>query len=468
LALWAWCALVLFALPTYAVAEEVQEFKAAFGHVDISPDVNGPRPVWLAGYGYNRRATDVHDPLFARGVVLSDGRKKIALVSVDLVGLQYPAVVEIRKKLPGFAHVMVSSTHNHEGPDVIGLWGATPVTSGVDPDYVAQVVEKVAVLVRELDGRLAPAAAAYGTAEDETLLGDSRLPKVYDSVLRVLRFTSPDGATPLGILVQWNCHPESMGSKNTQLTADFPWATVAALQKKWGGEIAYFSGAVGGLMAPPDGRIRDAAGKVLEEGDFEYTRLYGEAVAELASQAIESASPIELAPFGVFSRPIAVPLDNVLYVAARTIGVLRREAYEWNGDPETFGKRLDAPREGVKLAVQSEVTYLQLGELHVACIPGELYPELVYGEFQEPAEEGADFKDAPLEEPVKRILPGEKTLLFGLASDELGYIIPKRQWDSLPPFAYGRKKSQYGEINSCGPDVAAIVMQALKRRVEER
>jgi hypothetical protein len=56
-------------------------------------------------------------------------------------------------------------------------------------------------------------------------------------------------------------------------------------------------------------------------------------------------------------------------------------------------------------------------------------------------------------------------MLLGLANDEIGYIIPKRQWDQRPPFAYGRTHSQYGEIHSCSPDVAPIIMQALARRV---
>jgi hypothetical protein len=58
-------------------------------------------------------------------------------------------------------------------------------------------------------------------------------------------------------------------------------------------------------------------------------------------------------------------------------------------------------------------------------------------------------------------------MLLGLANDEIGYIIPKRQWDQAPPFAYGRAKDQYGEINSCGPEVAPILMRALANRVRE-
>ena len=56
---------------------------------------------------------------------------------------------------------------------------------------------------------------------------------------------------------------------------------------------------------------------------------------------------------------------------------------------------------------------------------------------------------------------------FGLANDEISFIIPRRQWDSVAPYAYGRDKSQYGEINSCSPEVAPIIMQALKLRVQD-
>src|SRR5204862_7376346 len=114
-----------------------------------------------------------------------------------------------------------------------------------------------------------------------------------------------------------------------------------------------------------------------------------------------------------------------------------------------------------------ELAYLRLGDLHVACIPGELYPELVYGKFQEPVEPGADFAEAPLEPSIASLMPGPKWLLIGLANDELGYIIPKRQWDKSPPHAYRRDAAQYGENNCCGPEDAPIILAALNPLVEE-
>jgi hypothetical protein len=148
--------------------------------------------------------------------------------------------------------------------------------------------------------------------------------------------------------------------------------------------------------------------------------------------------------------------------------VLRRDGRRWTGNGEELGDPLGAQESAERvMAIETEVAYLRLGELHVAAIPGELYPELVYGQFQTPAEPNADFPDAPLEQPVAKIMPGPKWMLLGLANDEVGYIIPKRQWDQAPPFAYGRAKSQYGEINSCGSEVAPILMQALANRVRE-
>src|SRR5213592_4755832 len=91
-----------------------------FAEADITPSLRGD-PVYMAGFGQNRKATKVHDPLMARAAVLADGKQKIAIVSVDLVGFSYPQVLAVRERLPGFTYVLVSSTHNHEGPDTLGI-----------------------------------------------------------------------------------------------------------------------------------------------------------------------------------------------------------------------------------------------------------------------------------------------------------------------------------------------------------
>jgi hypothetical protein len=133
----------------------------------------------------------------------------------------------------------------------------------------------------------------------------------------------------------------------------------------------------------------------------------------------------------------------------------------WAGNP-------DAPRsvtekiEG-RPAIRSEIGYLRLGELDVAVIPGEIYPELVLDKVPDPAPAGADFPDAAREPAIYGGLSGRFKILIGLGNDEIGYIIPKRQWDEKPPFTYGRTKPPYGEINSLGPDTAPIICEAFRQ-----
>src|SRR3954464_10875213 len=92
--------LLLVATPALAPASELS---VGFGEADVTPEV-GKKPVFLAGFGQDRKATKVHDPILVRAVVLADGDDKIALVSVDVVGLFHPTVERIRKELPGFKY----------------------------------------------------------------------------------------------------------------------------------------------------------------------------------------------------------------------------------------------------------------------------------------------------------------------------------------------------------------------------
>jgi hypothetical protein len=444
-----------------------QGLEVGFGKAEITPEVGDDRPpVFLAGYGQDRRATGVHDPLWSRAVVLRDGEQSVAIVSVDLIGLQHEVTLAVRDRLPGFSYVLIGSTHNHEGPDVIGLWGPGPTTSGVDREYLEFVEDRIVRSVLQAEAALSPARASYGTAEDESLLADSRMPVVKDGVLRALRFSDHEGDAPIGLLVQWNCHPENLGSRNTLITADFPHATVAALEARHRCPVVYLTGAIGGLMSAAEDVLKKPDGSFYKEGEFEFAEAYGEAVADLADSAIEGAGPIELTPFALSPVRVALPLENPLYRVARAAGVLDRLGYRWTGDPFEPGPELGRRNILGPLAVLTEVAYLRLGALHVAAIPGELYPELVSGRVEDPADPAADFPDAPVEPAVLEILPDGPKLILGLANDEVGYIIPRRQWDRDAPFAYDRDRAQYGEINSIGPRAAPILMEALKRAVE--
>jgi len=457
---------LLFLLPLQSAAAE-PALTVGFAEVDVTPKL-GDKPVFMAGFGHDRVAKKIHDPIVARAIVLSDGKKKIALVCVDVVGLFLPTVESIRKELTGFDYVMVSSTHNHEGPDTLGLWGSNPFKSGVDAEYMKLVVAGVVKAAKDADKAQLPATAHIGTAAGPELLNDNRKPEVKHDTLVAIRF-DPIGKKdkkPLGVLVQWNVHPELLGSKNTEISADHVGYTVKHVSEKHGCPVAYFTGTVGGLMTSLDVPLADKDGKLLADDTFEKTAAYGLAVGKLTDTALGKTVPLSLTPFDLRIQPVLLPVDNNLYKLAWTAGVLKRNMYLWekNATPKEFREATDVTK---PVAVKTEVGYLKLGELEVAAIPGEIYPELVLGKVQDPVDPGADFPDAPIEPAIYTSL-GKHRMIVGLANDEIGYIIPKRQWDEKPPYCYGLKKSQYGEINSCGPDVAPILCTTFRDLVKKK
>lgn len=71
----------------------MSQLKIGVTKVNITPPIR----TWLTGYG-NRKdpSHGIHDPLFAKILVLDDGQNKITLVSSDLIGLDANSVSNIR------------------------------------------------------------------------------------------------------------------------------------------------------------------------------------------------------------------------------------------------------------------------------------------------------------------------------------------------------------------------------------
>ena len=79
---------------------------------------------------------------------------------------------------------------------------------------------------------------------------------------------------------------------------------------------------------------------------------------------------------------------------------------------------------------------------------------------------GADYPDAPFEPAIRPHMRSKYQFIFGLANDELGYIIPKTEYDDQPPWLRGRRERWYGEVNSAGPEIAGAVTRALVSLIE--
>ena len=409
----------------------------------------------MAGFGHLRKATGVHDDLWARAVAVSDGRQKLAIVSVDLIGFFHDDVSKARellqRKLPD-AELIVSSTHSHEGPDTMGLWGSGRFSSGVDPQYLERVRHEVAEVAAEALARLKPGRLVLAKTRTPGLVEDGRLPRVIDDALVAMQVTSEDGAT-LGTIVNWSSHPEALGGSNTLVTSDYPYFLRTRIEERLGGTCVFVVGSIGGLMTPLGLKLAGPDGREIAKNSFELARAVGERAADAALEALKAGRPSTSAVIEHRRATVFVPLENRLFRLATYLGLLDREVY-------SGGKRATSVFGDDHM---TEVGYLRLGDAEVLLVPAEIYPELVLGGIQDPQDRGADFPGAPRERPLFALLRSEYKLVFGLAGDEIGYVIPRSQWDAKQPFAYGRAEAQYGEVNSVGPSAAARLAEAFER-----
>jgi hypothetical protein len=448
---------------------EATPLRAGFARRVITPALD--RPVYLAGFDHDRRATGVHDDLYARCLAVADRRLTLALCSLDVIGFFLPDTEKARAlfaaKAPG-ARLVVASTHDHQGPDTLGLWGPSTMTSGVDPAYMEALRRAVADTAAEAVAALAPARVVFASGRTPGLIADGREPKVIDETIVAARFTGEDGS-PLGTLVDWSSHPEALGRHNTLITADYPYALVRAMEADPGGTCVFFSGSIGGLMSPLSVEVKDAAGRPVPPHTFEHAEQIGTRAAAAAREALRAAPPPSPRGADVALeyrwRRVRVPLSNALFRIAFALGLLNRPLF--TKDALDTGTKL-VVHDGVPLPLpagedlETEIGYVRLADAEILLVPGEIYPELVFGGIQDPQDPGADFPGAPREPPLMDLLHVRHRMVIGLANDELGYVIPRSEWDEKPPFAYGRKEAQYGEVNSVGDRVAPTLVEAFR------
>jgi hypothetical protein len=424
----------------------------------ITPDLEKHAPVYIAGFGENRRATGIHDDLFARCLALRTSGAPLVLCGVDSIGLFSEDTDRIRalvrKKLGGEAHVAVAALHDHEAPDTMGLWGPARGVSGINEAYNDFVIERTAQAAFDAVKSLRPAALRLAEVKNKELvsyLDDDRPPVVHDPSLIILSAAEPNGR-PIATLVNWANHPEALASKNTLITADYPAAFYSKLESSLGGVAVLVNGAVGGMQSPLGAKVVDpATGQEVKDGDFRKAEIIGARVAELAAAAVKSSKPVGIDRMVFRETWVEIPVENEGYKMAAAAGVFK-------GRKNVVGQGL----------VRTPVGYVRMSGggkpvLEIALIPGEMYPELSVGGVERYA--GADFPGAPIEPVIKQQMTAPYRMLFGLANDEIGYIIPKAEWDNQAPWLQNAAKRHYGEVNSVGPEAAPRIAAAFQELV---
>lgn len=446
--------------------------------------------IWLAGFQNARPMNGVHDDLWARTVVFRQGETTISVTSLDLVGFFNDQVDLVREAVVAAGldvdHVIISSTHVHEGPDTMGMWGRTPFQSGIDPDYMAYVHSQTVVSIQEAIADLRPATMRIGqgdtsatSAEKGTrnVVRDSRDPVIVDEDLYAAAFTDAEGET-IATLVSWGNHPEALSDENTQITSDFVHYVRESVEEGIdyerydvagkGGVCVYLNASVGGLMTPLGIEVTDGDGNSFSESSFEKAEALGRVIGEVALTALSEGEEVSDPSLALRMLRFKLPIDNFGFQALALAGVFDRVTYDWDETEDITEEN--------KPWVRSEVDLLTVGPVAMLTVPGELFPELAIGGYDgsrvnttqdefiaSDNPNPPDITLAPAGPYYKDLMGGQQNWILGLGNDEVGYIVPTYDYvlDEASPYLDEPEGDHYEETNSLGPETEARITEAV-------
>jgi hypothetical protein len=132
--------------------------------VDVSPK---RFPVLINGGFLQNVSSAINDPLFARCIVLDDGRSRIAIVVVDSCMMPRDLLdraKELARVRTGIRtnHILISATHTHSAPAAMGALGCP-----ADSAYAAYLPERIAEAISNAAATLVPVRVGWAAITDE-------------------------------------------------------------------------------------------------------------------------------------------------------------------------------------------------------------------------------------------------------------------------------------------------------------
>ena len=394
-------------------------WKIGVSEVDITP------PKGLELWGYTGRITfkaeGIHDPLKVKAVALSNGSAVAVIVSADLGAIPRKTVKNVKNellskyKIPP-ENIIIAATHTHSGPAVVPLRRAG---EKVDESYVYLVEKKIITAVEEALSKLIKGEVFFAKGFAEKLAFDRRK-----------RGSPVDFEVPIiavyrknilqGLIVNYACHPVCLGEENMLVSADYPHYLYDTLSKVYGSNLAtvFLTGACGNIDPVWRGQGykyaermgRALAGEVIRSLETLREALPEEikckrSVVKLETGELPSLSELlsEKARLEEELRKLRKEIPVITDVR-EAVEIHSREAFlSWTKESIELVKRGE-----VKSTYELEIQVLEIGNVFIVGISGEVFSEL-----------GLAIKE----------FCGKRALVAGYANGDIGYIPTDRAID---------------------------------------
>ncbi len=443
----------------YAASKEQGDqsvFRAGAIRKDITPEPG----VSLAGHFQDRQATHVHDPLYARCLVLDDGATTLAFVMVDSCMVPRDVFDAAKKRIHDAigispSNILMAATHSHTAPSAVSIFQCEPV-----PGYGDRLVAAITEGVCEAYAHLHPAEIAWGAGsvpgevfnrrwrmKPGTIPADPfgetkdqvrmNPPRATDDLIEPSGPTDPEvpfiavrlkDGRPLAVLANYALHYVG-GTDAGAISADYFGCFANILERLLASEIAdvpfvamMSNGASGninninfrepGVSQQPYEQMNIVAGKVAQEVYRVYGKLTFSDHAVLAAEARDITVGTRLPSEQDIARAQTLVASAESDVMKTSEEVYARETLLLKDYPET---------------VIIPLQVLRIGDAAIAAIPCEAFVEI-----------GLHLKQ---ESPFALTFPIE------LANGYYGYL-PTAEQHALGGYETWRARSSYLEVQA--------------------
>jgi neutral ceramidase len=220
--------------------------------VDITPAPDAALP--MSGYaGRTQGFQRIHDHIYVRAIVLSDGSSQAALVAWELIGVPNNVWEELSQRIAKELaipadHLLLAAVHDHSAPSPAGMYGITP-PSPATVAYTAKLENDAFEAVRQAKANLQPAQFGFGTGRAYVNINRREFfPKngwwwlgynpegPSDKTVAVVKFTDMAGK-PIAFFINYPVHAVVMGPDNLAITGDLAGATSRYVEQYFQGKI---------------------------------------------------------------------------------------------------------------------------------------------------------------------------------------------------------------------------------------
>jgi hypothetical protein len=367
--------------------------------IDITPPLE--MKYTLGGYGerMNKPAEGIHDPIFAKALVLKKGNQKYAIVTIDILGLPSNVKPDLLKRIAakGWSaeNLMLLPSHSHGSLEMAAINSknvfGVPQIGIFQPELLEFFISKLEKLIQDADQNYQEVKIGTGSAKFNGLNRNRRGNAAIDNELTVTRVDLANGQ-PLTALVNWTAHPTFIGGDDMLVSAEWPGYLQNELEKTIGSGVTvmYYNGAEGDQSPVYSG----------QGGAYNKIQGYGKIIAGKAFEVYKQIQP---------------KTENQLAFNYQIIDLPEQVAHP--DFMETGGAEYGLNEQTVKVIMDAlgpksvGLGSVRIGDFILVGIPGELVAEL-----------GIKIKDSLKNDKVKHVAIG------GLASEWISYILTEDEY----------------------------------------